>query len=137
VLVCITWFMNLTNYFSVFNVDCNGFITARNINGQQFLFRIINNNLVNELSGEIFPKETPLSSGFLALRSKLTIQTRSGTGLRCPNGGTAITKPGSPSPTANGCGTDNGISSLVPNFDFGSCCNAHDYCFGKVYPYTR
>lgn len=40
------------------------------------------------------------------------------------------TKPNTTAPTPNGCGPRS-IDIPVPQFDFGACCNMHDYCYSK------
>ena len=45
-------------------------------------------------------------------------------------GNTLQTKPNITLPSPNGCGPRS-IGVKVPQFDFGNCCNMHDYCYQK------
>lgn len=117
---------------TVFSVDCSGFITAGIVGGSEFKFVVENNNVMVENAPQLRmkPRDIPVPSGFYVLPKAAPPSPPSSS--RCPDPSqTAVLKSPPPAPSANGCGTDKGIGSFVPNLNFVECCNGHDFCYGK------
>ncbi|KAF7552337.1 hypothetical protein G7Z17_g4405 [Cylindrodendrum hubeiense] len=57
-----------------------------------------------------------------------------GSAPRCPNRPAdiiATLKSGARGNNPNGCGSDNGIGSYVPDWNYGTCCDGHDNCYDE------
>lgn len=114
-------------------MQCNGAVTAGIIGGTEFHFTIVNNNVIvdNLPANTKVKRDIPVPPGFFVLPSPPPPTTP--TGVRCPNPGqVAVLKSPPVPPTANGCGTDTGIGSFVPELDFHTCCDGHDFCYGTA-----
>lgn len=123
-----------TNSPRIFNVACNGEVSAGVINGPQFNFVIVNNNVVvdNIPSGTVIRRDIEVPKGFLVLPKAATPVVSK---LRCPNPGQfAVSKIPPVTPSSNGCGAASGASQYAPNFDFKPCCDGHDVCYGTFTP---
>ncbi|KAK3307278.1 uncharacterized protein B0T15DRAFT_484445 [Chaetomium strumarium] len=85
--------------------------------------------------------QTPLDHQSASRRAKVRRalarrdHAQDGSAPRCPNfpygSVTAVSNGHSPSPP-NGCGPDGAwYTALIPNLDFGGCCNNHDTCYDR------
>ncbi|KAI0387449.1 hypothetical protein F5Y04DRAFT_274302 [Hypomontagnella monticulosa] len=121
---------------SIFGVECDGHITAAH-GGSQYTWDISTDGTSTAFTASIVPSKKTMIAYSLRRkaesRRKLRIRNKYTEGIapRCPKeppGLVARAFPGARPPASNGCGPAKGFNP-VPNFSFGSCCDAHDICY--------
>jgi hypothetical protein len=114
---------------SAFAFTCEGRITAGILGVSEFFFIVTDDQRVVVTTSRPAPRrrDIPVPEGFLVIPANRP----AGPGKeRCFPGQTPVSK--GIAPTTNGCGPEGGFHGvdLVPDFNFGSCCDSHDTCFG-------
>ncbi|TPX12355.1 uncharacterized protein E0L32_007002 [Thyridium curvatum] len=123
---------------TIFNVDCFGMLTVTQ-GTTTYIWKATDKG-TNATPGApnnegivILPKS--MRNPIPPRPSKRDLEERTyaeeGFSPRCfgaPSNVFAVTKVDARKPAANGCGSG-ALGKLVPNWNFGSCCDAHDYCF--------
>jgi hypothetical protein len=119
---------------SAFTFSCEGRMRAGILEGAEFFFRVADDSRVlvstakpsGAGSGKV-RRDIPVPEGFLVVpTNRPSVPNRQ----RCFAGQTPVSK--GITPSTNGCGPEGGFHGydLVPDFNFGGCCDSHDRCFG-------
>ncbi len=128
---------------TIFTVNCRGLLTIRK-GGASYTWRADDTGFTTVTPGEA-------EDGIAVLRPDLSkhldaagssepeiahvrrlIRREDGWMPRCPLRGSnvfAIPRPNRRGENPNGCGSNNGMGSFVPNLNWGHCCNDHDNCY--------
>jgi len=127
----------------MFSIECHGLLTAGIVGGQRINFAMDSNGTI--FSQPSYPAvsgfmskhadSTSILDGFRILPRTSAVQSIAGDtrGQRCAASDQYAVFQGSASDlTPNGCGTNSGIGSYVPELGFTSCCNDHDVCYGEL-----
>ena len=104
-------------------------MTAGILNVSEFFFIITEDQrvVVTTVKPGKLRRDIPVPEGFLIIPAERpTVPSRQ----RCFPGQSPVSK--GITPSNNGCGPEGGFHGidLVPDFNFGSCCDKHDTCFG-------
>ncbi|KAJ4297233.1 hypothetical protein N0V88_004151 [Collariella sp. IMI 366227] len=128
---------------TLFTVNCRGQLTVRK-GGASYTWQVADNGFTEVVPGEneisitvlrsdmAKAKEVSGSSESEMQRVRRLIRRENGWMPRCPNRGSnifAFPRPNRRNENPNGCGSNNGMGSVVPDFNWGHCCNKHDNCF--------
>ena len=128
---------------TIFAVSCRGLLTIRK-GGASHTWRVDDTGFTTVTPGEaedgIAVLRPDLSKQLDAAgssepevaRVRRLIRHENGYMPRCPVRDLnifAIPRPGRRSENPNGCGSNNGMGSSVPDFHWGHCCNDHDNCY--------
>lgn len=123
--------------FRIWSVQCNGLVTAGIIDGPEFQFNVIGNDLVAQsvttgaFKRSIKQRQDIQPIGLAVIPT--TEPTATADEPRCQSPGQVAVVALNARPSAsNGCGDDSFKGHMVPNLGFKTCCDGHDICFGNL-----
>jgi hypothetical protein len=128
---------------TIFAVNCRGHLTIHKA-GASYTWRVTDTGFTAVTPGEtengiavLRPDlskaiETAGSGDPELARMRRLIRREDGWIPRCPFRGSNVfaqPRPNRRPENPNGCGSNNGMGSFVPDFNWGHCCNVHDNCY--------
>ncbi|SMR45717.1 unnamed protein product [Zymoseptoria tritici ST99CH_1E4] len=110
---------------SIFTVDCKGNVGF----SQESKTSSLTARSASSIGAMIaFNYDPQFMDDRLEKEASRRLLTKRDEAYRCPPGQGGHVKPGARDPTINGCGSEK-YHHYVPEFNFGPCCDQHDFCF--------